>query len=320
MQTGTQLTGKTALVTGATSGIGFYTAAALVRLGAAVYITGRDASRGLAAEQHLCALAGHDNVQFIEAEAATVGGNQLLAERVAVDTDHLHILVNNVGGAYNDRWETADGYEATLAMNFIGPYTLTQGLFPLLERSAPARIVNVASMSHALWRGDPFVDIQSVRSYVCSRAYSRAKLLNVMWTRDLARRLEGSRIAATSADPGGAWTSLTAGLCARSVAVWLRPIWPLMRLLLRRASAEDAARSSIFLASVAQAAHLNGMYVDSQARPARPSEAALDRRNQRQAWDLAVRLVATAPTAVGSDCSGNDRDDVHSATFGPRSH
>src|SRR5215207_3271320 len=141
--------GKTVLVTGATSGIGFYTADALARSGATVYITGRDASRAQAAVQHMRGASKNDDVHFLKADAATVGGNQYLARRLLAETDRLHILVNNVGGAYNDRWETADGYEATLAMDFVGPFALTHALLPLIQSSAPARIVNVASMSHA---------------------------------------------------------------------------------------------------------------------------------------------------------------------------
>jgi NAD(P)-dependent dehydrogenase (short-subunit alcohol dehydrogenase family) len=139
------VTEKIALITGATSGIGFHTASALARQGAAVYLTGRDVSRGQEAERQMRATAGHTGVHFIQADAATVGGNQQLAQRVLAQTDRLHILVNNIGGTYNDRWATDDGYEAMLAMNFVGPFALTEALLPLLQRSAPARIVNVTS-------------------------------------------------------------------------------------------------------------------------------------------------------------------------------
>jgi len=292
------LTGRSALVTGATSGIGFRTARTLARLGATVYITGRDVTRGQAAEEQIRATAGQPNVRFLKADAATVGGNQLLARQIMCETERLHILVNNVGGAYNDRWETADGFEATLAMDFVGPFALTQALLPLLSTSVPARIVNVASMSHAWFRGDPFTDVQSTGCFLGGDAYSRAKLLNVMWTFELARRLDGSGVVANSADPGGAWTSLTAGLAQRSVPTWMRLFWPVLRWLQRRGSPEVAAQSSIFLASAPGAATLTCAYVNAKLKRAGAAEAALDRRNQQRAYELARKLVAEAPTAA----------------------
>jgi NAD(P)-dependent dehydrogenase (short-subunit alcohol dehydrogenase family) len=293
-----ELKGRVALVTGATSGIGFHTAAGLAGLGATVYVTGRDAPRGQAAEQQLRAAAGHGRVHFLRADAATVGGNQDLARRLVAQTDRLHILVNNVGGTANDRRETADGYEATLATIVVGPFALTQALLPVLRASAPARIVNVASMSHRMWRGDPFADLQSRQGYLTWRAYARAKLLNVLWTLALARRLEGSGVVANAADPGGAWTSMTQSLNPRGMPGWMRLAWPVLRLLQRRGSPAEAARSSIFLASAPEAASLNGTYIGSDARPARPAAAALDRAYQDRTWELAARLAAAAPTGV----------------------
>jgi retinol dehydrogenase 14 len=240
-------------------------------------------------------------VHFIKADAATVGGNQQLAQDILAETDRLDILVNNVGGGYNDRWETADGYEATLAMNFVGPFALTEALVPLLQASAPARIVNLASMSHRWWKGDPFADLHSSEAYLTSRAYARSKLLNVMWTLALARRLAGSGVVANSADPGGAWTSITQAFAPRSMPGWVRPFWPVLRLLQRRGSPEQAARSSIFLASAPEAASMTGTYMGSNVRPADPAPAALNRAYQEQAWQLAATLVSNAPTTIGTE-------------------
>jgi NAD(P)-dependent dehydrogenase (short-subunit alcohol dehydrogenase family) len=295
------LTGKIALITGATSGIGFHTASALACQGATVYITGRDVSRGQDAERQICVMAGQSGVHFIKADAATVGGNQQLAQRLLAQSDRLHILVNNVGGTYNDRWPTDDGYEATLAMNFVGPFALTQALLPLLQRSAPARIVNVTSAAIGMWKGELFADIHSEQSYLGSQAYARAKLFNILWTFALARRLEGSGVVANAADPGTAWTSMTAGIEQRSLPPWVSLIWPLFRWLQRRGSAENAARSSIFLASAPEAASITGTYIGSKVRPARPPAAALDRANQEKTWELAATLVSNAPTAIGTE-------------------
>jgi NAD(P)-dependent dehydrogenase (short-subunit alcohol dehydrogenase family) len=296
---GSSLAGKTVLVTGATAGIGFQTAAALARSGARVFVTGRDAERGAAAEQRLRAAAQHGGARFLVADAATVGGNEELARRMLAETERLDVLVNNVGGAYNDRWVTADDYEASLAMNFVGPFALTQALVPLLRRSAPARVVNVCSAAHAMWKGDPFVDLHGERSFLGSDAYARSKLLNLAWTLALARRLAGTGVVANAADPGTAWTPMTQGLEARSMPLALRALWPLVRLFQRGASPARAARSSIFLAMSPAAERLTGAYVVKDGRIVRPSSnAVLDERVQDRAWALGETLVSQAPTAA----------------------
>src|SRR5262249_27420570 len=127
------------------------------------------------------------------------------------------------------------------------------------------------------------------------------KLLNILWTFALARRLEGIGVVANAANPGTAWTSMTAGTEPRILSGWVRPFWPIFRWLQRRGSAENAARSAIFLASAPETASIRGRYIESNARPARPSAAALDRTNQEKPWELALRLMTNAPTAVGDD-------------------
>ena len=292
------LVGKTALVTGGTSGIGYHTAIALARLGAVVYITGRDASRGQDAAGRLRAAAGHDGVHFVRADHSTVGGNQELARRLLAEAGRLDILVNNVGGLYNDRRTTADGYEATVAMNFVGPFALTGSLLPALRRSVPARVVNVTSAAHEMWKDDPFTDVHSEAAYLGLHAYARSKLLNLMWTLALARRLENSEITVNATNPGMAWTSMTAGIERRAMTGFARMLWPLFRWIQRQGSPEKAASSSIFLASSPAVAGVTGTYIESDLRRKDPAPAARDRSNQEKAWELAESLVRSAPTAL----------------------
>jgi len=193
------------------------------------------------------------------------------------------------------------GWWRGLAMNFAGPFALTQALLTLLQRSAPARIVNITSAAIGMWKGEMFADIHSEQSYLASQAYARSKLFNILWTFALARRLEGSGVIANAADPGTAWTSMTAGIEQRGMPRWVSLIWPLFRWLQRRGTAENAARSSIFLASAPEAASMTGTYIGSNVRPARPPAAALDRANQEKTWELAATLVSNAPTAIGTE-------------------
>lgn len=292
------LDGRIALVTGGTSGIGFYTALALAQIGAAVYITGRDESRGLEAERQMCAAAGHEKVHFVQADASTVGGNQELAHRILERTDQLHILVNNVGGMYNDRWETSEGYEATLALNFVGPFALTKALLPLLQRSAPARIVNVSSAGYLMWKGNLFVDPQSCEAYSGGDAYNRSKYLNLLWTLALARRLEGSGVTANVLHPGTAWTAMTKSSEPRSFPPSMRPLWPVLRLIQRIGSPQKVAQTSIYLASAPEVTNVTGQYFESSIRPKNLSPDVIDLAKQEKAWELGTSLVRDAVTAI----------------------
>lgn len=302
--------GKTILVTGATSGIGFYTARDLATKGARVIVTGRDEQRGREAVRslrHHADSVGGDRIEFLSADHSTVGGNQKLAEQILRHVNRLDGLVNNVGGFYNDRVETGDGYEATLAMNLIGPFTLTEALLPLLERSGPtppARVVNVTSAAHAMWKGDPLEDIQSEESYLGLRAYARAKLLNLLWTFTLARRLDNSGVVANATNPGTAWTSGTQGIARRGMPAVQRLLWPVFRRVQQSGSAEEAAHSTVLLMSSPEVSGVTGTYYESNAKAKRPSSLALDEHNQERAWDLATTLVSRAPTASASGQQG----------------
>ncbi|HSL45886.1 MAG TPA: SDR family NAD(P)-dependent oxidoreductase [Anaerolineales bacterium] len=294
------LDGRTALVTGGTSGIGFYTAGALAKMGAAVYITGRDTNRGQEAERQIRMRAGHEHVYFVHADAATVGGNQALAQRILEATDRLHILVNNVGGLYNDRWETDDGYEATLAMNFVGPFALTEALLPLLQQSAPARIVNVSSAGYTMWNGALFDDFQSCATYSGVDAYNRSKYLNLLWSVALARRLEGSGITANVLHPGTAWTAMTKSSEPCSFPAGMRPLWPILRLIQRMGSPEKVARTSIYLASAPEAMDITGKYFESSTNPKDLHGEVIDYAKQERTWELGTSLVRGAPTAIAN--------------------
>lgn len=117
--------------------------------------------------------AGHDGILFLAADHSTVGGNRDLAGRASRGFRRLDVLVNNVGGTYPERGETEDGYEATLAANFLGPSVLTEELLPLLRGGAPSRVVNVVSSAHGMWKCDPFGDLDAEERYVGIEAYAR---------------------------------------------------------------------------------------------------------------------------------------------------
>jgi NAD(P)-dependent dehydrogenase (short-subunit alcohol dehydrogenase family) len=290
-----RLDGRTALVTGGTDGIGLRTASGLVALGATVIITGRDPVRGARAADKIRGEAGDDRVTFVQADHLTVGANQRFAAHLADLADGLDILVNNVGRVFPSRQETADGYEATLALCFVGPAALTEAALPLLTRRPGARIVNMSSSAYKMWHHDPFEDIQSQRDYVGIRAHAHAKQLNLIWTFALAERLRADQVAVNATNPGAAWTPGTAQLTPQAVPAW-KYVWPVVRFFQRRGPPAKAAQGPLWLITSNKSEGLTGSYVEKQKikHPAVATSA----QHQRRVLDLAAELVAAAPTAL----------------------
>lgn len=285
--------GRTILVTGGTGGIGYQTARVLARWGAQVIITGREADSGERAVAAIRRDGGQNLVRFLQADHATVGGNQQLADQVRAAFPGLDVLVNNVGGLYQTRWETTDGYEATLAMNFVGPFSLTTELLPLLQANAPARCLNVVSAGFKMWKTDPFQDFQSTQRYVSGDVYAHTKLLNVLCSLALARRLPAEQVAVTLVHPGMAWTSMTQSMTAQTIPS-LRLVWPLVRVVQRYRSPEKAGRGVAALVASPLAA--TGAYFEAKPTPRRLSARELDPEYQERAWQLGCQLVAEART------------------------
>jgi NAD(P)-dependent dehydrogenase (short-subunit alcohol dehydrogenase family) len=197
--------GKTCLITGATSGIGKETAFGLARLGARVVIVGRDPDRTRAAADWIRRETGSEQVSFLLADLSSQSEVRGLAREFKDKYSRLDVLVNNAGGIFTRRETTVDGFERTWALNHLAYFLFTQELLELLKASAPARIVNVASIMHTGGLID-FGDLQGEKSYSGIRAYSQSKLANVLFTYALARRLEGTGVTANCLHPGGVAT------------------------------------------------------------------------------------------------------------------
>ena len=198
--------GSTVLVTGGTGGIGLATATGLAGLGARVGIVGRSAARGAAAADAVRRKVPAAQVDVFEADLSSQAEVRRLASEARATYPRLDVLVNNVGGYWAHRHVTADGLEHTFALNHLAPFLLTHELLDLLVASAPARVVTVSSGAQSMGRID-LDDLQGERAYSGQRAYNQSKLANVLFTYELARRLEGTGVTATVLHPGVVRTS-----------------------------------------------------------------------------------------------------------------
>lgn len=298
--------GRVVLVTGATSGIGFHAAGQLAARGASVLITGRDRQRGEDAARAIASAAGHAHVEFIQADHATVGANSQLGRTVTERLGRLglpprlDVLVNNVGGIFATRTLTADGYEATLAVNFLAPVVLTRSVLPLLQASGSPRCVNVTSSLAWLARqvpGDLLADIHSARDYVGIRAHARAKLLTAAWTLATSRQQAGAGLVAATVNPGMAWTAMTQALTPQVVPSW-RYVYPIVRFFQKRGDPAKAARVCVELAWTASPAAISGHYITEHGKQGKYPAAVAESAVQDQVVSTAEDLALHAPTAA----------------------
>jgi NAD(P)-dependent dehydrogenase (short-subunit alcohol dehydrogenase family) len=278
------LSGKTCLVTGATSGIGKETAAQLAMLGAGVIIVARDAARGAAAAAEIRQRAPRAQLGITIADLSSLAQVRRLAAEVMTEYGRLDVLVNNAGVISLDRKLSADGLEITFATNHLGPFLLTSLLRGLLERSAPARVVTVASGVHRQVRAIPWEDLAHGGQSGQGQAYAVSKLLNVLFTAELARRLAGTGVTANCLHPGFVRTALGREVTGIPGAA--------VRLALRlRPGPAAGARTSVYLASAPEVADQSGGYF-VKSRPARPSALAMDTQAAARLWALSTELAS----------------------------
>ena len=274
-------TERVGIVTGASSGIGLYTALGLARTGMRVVMVGRDRDRTEAARRFVSDRVRGAQVETALADFASLAELRRLAAEILAAHDRLDLLVNNAGLFSPKFQRSADGYELTFAVNHLAPFLLTNLLLDRLKSSVPARIVTVASRAHRGNRID-LATIAGPQDWTMLKSYGRSKLCNILFTRELARRLQGSGVVAVALHPGVVAT----GLAQRGGLVELG--WRLMKPLM--ISIEKGAETSLFLATVPDPAPFHRGYVVGKAL-ARPDPAALDDDLARRLWEESARLV-----------------------------
>ncbi len=280
--------GKTVLITGANSGIGKETAVALARAGATVVFTSRDPEKGEQAAADIRQRSGAD-VTLMPLDLASFPSIRALAADFLQRDHSLHVLINNAGLVLNERTETEEGFETTFGVNHLSHFLLTQLLLDRIKASAPARIVNVASDAHRFARsGLDFDDLQLTNGYGGWQAYARSKLANIYFTRELARRLEGSDVTVNAVHPGVVATGFARDGDTKGLFSWLMTLTrPFYR------SPEKGARTSIFVASSAELDGVTGKYF-ANSKEARPTSIAQDDEAARRLWTASEELIAQA--------------------------
>jgi len=288
MATDEQLGNKYCVVTGGTSGIGLVTARRLVEMGAHVFIVGRDKNRGEDAQTSIRLASGTDGAEFLRADLSNQDDVRLVAEAISSRCDRIDILVNNVGGMFGRRQPSAQGLEMTFALNHLSYFLLTALLWPKLK-AAPetARIINVSSEAHRRVTLD-FEDLQAAKSYSGWLAYRRSKLANLLFTQELARRINPQFITVNALHPGFVATDIGVryGLVPRF-------IWWLVKFA--AISLEQGAETPVYLATSREVIGANGLYFN-KCRPVAPSHAAQDSDSAGRLWEESVRLTGVNPT------------------------
>jgi NAD(P)-dependent dehydrogenase (short-subunit alcohol dehydrogenase family) len=271
---------KTVVITGATSGIGEVAAIRLAAQGARIVFTARDKARAddtMAALRKANPAADH---AFHMADLSRLSEMKRIGAELAREPQ-IDVLVNNAGALFNKRQETVDGLEMTFALNHMAYFVMTNLLMGQLKPGA--RIVTVASNAHRGARLD-FDDLQSRRAYTGFPVYSRSKLCNILFNRELARHLSGSGVTANALHPGFVATRFgdNSGGLMRTVLKVAKPIGAI--------SPEEGAQTIIYLASAPQVAGVSGQYF-YECKPATPTAEARNDEDAKRLWDISQQIA-----------------------------
>ena len=286
-QSTAKLDGKTVLITGGNVGIGKETAVDLARRGARVIIGCRDLEKGKNALQEIQGRSGNIHIYLEKLDLASLESVRTFADRILNSEPRLDILINNAGVMACPYTTTTEGFELQFGVNHLGHFLLTHLLLDLLKRSSPSRIINVSSLGHRMVSGINFIDINSTSSYSRWGAYGQSKLANILFTRELARRLQGSGVSVFSLHPGSVQSDLGRHTFT---ANWLVSTlcYPFMWIYFK--STEQGAQTSIYCAVQEGLESESGKYF-AECGLREPSAAGKNDGMAKKLWDVSVRMV-----------------------------
>lgn len=269
--------GKVVMVTGANAGMGREISLALAGMGANLIMVSRDRARGEAARNDVASATGNREVELLVADLSSQQSIRRLVQDFTASHTQLHVLVNNAGMSLPKRAETADGIETVFATNHLGPFLLTNLLLPVLIASTPSRVVIVSSGVQAMAKMD-FEDLQGAKSYSEIRSYNQSKLANLLFTYELARRLEGTGVTANALEPGFIKTNL------------LLP-FPFSLFAFMRGKPAEGAKPTVFLASSPDVEGVSGKFFNNKGVATRSSQASRDEDAAKRLWQISAELT-----------------------------
>lgn len=281
-----RLDGKTVLITGGNTGIGKETAVDLARRGARVILACRDMERANKAADDVKTRSGNDNVVVKMLDLASLKSVREMAQDILTSEERLDVLINNAGVMSCPQWKTEDGFEMQFGVNHLGHFLLTNCLLDLLKKSAPSRIVNVSSLAHV--RGQiHFEDLNQEKDYKPKKSYAQSKLANVLFTRELANKLQGTGVTTYSLHPGVIRTELGRHFWP-TLSMWKRVVFTPLTFLIKTPT--QGAQTTIYCAVEESLKDESGLYYsDCALKTAAPQ--GLDDEAAKKLWDVSASMV-----------------------------
>jgi len=278
----TSMKNKVVLVTGANSGIGRAASLALAKMGATIVMVARNKERGEAARAEIIKESQNNSVDLLLADLSSLKSVRQLATEFQKKYSKLHVLINNAGLFNQRRHVTTDGYEDTFATNYLAPFVLTNLQLDLLKASAPSRIINVSSVGH--YNGHiNFDDLNLEKEYGGWKAYGQSKLALILFTHELAKKLQGTGVTVNAVHPGTVATN-----------IWSRPLGPVGFIMalpkLFMTTPRQGAETIVYLASSPNAKDLNGEYLE-KLRVKKSSNESYDEGIAQRLWDVSAKLT-----------------------------
>ena len=286
--------GKICVITGSNSGIGKETAKALAEMGATVVMVVRDRERGEKARKEIVEQTGNDSVDLMICDLSSMSSIRHFAGEFRKKYDRLDVLINNAGASFSKREVTPECFERNFAVNYLGPFLLTNELLDLLKSSAPSRIINVSSGLAKNGKVD-LDDLQGERNYKGTKFYSpsrapgydNAKLMLMMFTYELARRLEGSGVTVNVLMPGFTATNLGKGSGSLSSYIMFKMVRPMQQ------NAKKGAETSIYLASSDDVKDMTGKCF-AKKKEVKSCPASYNEELQKRLWSKTESIISLA--------------------------